>query len=214
MSGIGSNGASASGSGREWLACESCDALVRVPELREHERAECGRCGQVLGRGRPDSIRRMLALAVAALVLYAVAQGTEFMSFELQGRVQDARILTGILALFADGKWPLASLILLTAVVAPLLWTLALLYVSIPLSLRRRPPGIMPALRFCRLAQDWSMLEVFLLAVLVTYVKLVGIAGIGIGPGAWAFGPLILVLAATGASYEPRVFWNRLESLR
>ena len=214
MSGIGSNAAPASGSGREWLACESCDALVRVPELREGERAECRRCGQVLGHGRPDSIRRMLALAAAALILYVVAQSTEFMSFELEGRVQEARILTGILALFADGKWPLASLILLTAVVAPLFWILSLLYVSIPLSLRRIPPGIVPALRFTQLAQDWSMLEVFLLAVLVTYVKLVDIADIGIGPGALAFGPLIFVLAAAGSSYEPRVFWNRLESLR
>jgi paraquat-inducible protein A len=212
MSGIGSNPAPASGSAREWLACESCDALVRVPTLREGERAECRRCGQVLGRGRPDSIRRTLALAVAALILYAVAQGADFMSFELQGRAQDARILTGILALFAGGKWPLASLILLTAVVAPLFWILSLLYVSIPLSLRRHPPGIIPALRFCRLAQDWSMLEVFLLAVIVTYVKLVAIADIGIGPGALAFGPLIIVLAAAGASFDPRVFWNRLEA--
>ena len=151
---------------------------------------------------------------MAGLILYVVAQSTEFLSFALEGRVQEARILTGILALFANGKWPLASLILLTAVVAPLFWILSLLYVSIPLSLRRHPPGIIPALRFCRLAQDWSMLEVFLLAVIVTYVKLVAIADIGIGPGALAFGPLIIVLAAAGASFDPRVFWNRLEAAR
>jgi paraquat-inducible protein A len=185
-----------------------------VPELREHERADCPRCGQLLERSRPDSIRRTLALALAALLLYCVAQGAMFMSFELDGLVQETRILTGIQALFAAGKWPLASLILLTAVVAPLLWILSLLYVSIPLSLRRLPPGIVLALRFCRLAQDWSMLEVFLLAVIVTYVKMASLAHIGFGPGSWALVPLILVLTAAGSSYDARVFWQRFEAVR
>jgi paraquat-inducible protein A len=205
---------SAPGSARAWVACVSCDLLVCVPELREHERADCPRCGQLLERSRPDSIRRTLALAVGALLLYVVAQSATFMSFELDGRVQDARILTGILALFADGKAPLASLILLTAVVAPLCWILSLLYVSIPLSLRRRPPGIVLALRFCRSAQDWSMLEVFLLAVIVTYVKMASLAHIGFGPGSWALIPLILVMTAAASSYDARVFWQRFEALR
>ncbi len=213
MSGSDSQGDPA-GAERDRVACESCDLLVSVPALRRHERAACPRCGQILERARPDSVRRTLALALAALFLYAVAQNTTFMSFELEGRAQDARILTGILALFADGKWPLAALILLTAVVAPLLWILSILYISAPLSLGRLPPGIVPVLRFCSLARDWSMLEVFLLAVIVTYVKLMGVASIGVGPGARAFLPLILVLAAVGSSFSRRVFWNRLEALR
>lgn len=211
---VDAQAAAPASSGREWSACESCDLLVRIRKLRDREKAQCPRCGQVLGRGRRDSIRHTLALALAALLLYAVVQGASFMSFELDGLVQEARILTGILALFADGKWPLASLILLTAVVAPLCWILSLLYVSIPLSLRRVPPAIVPALRFCQLAQDWSMLEVFLLAIIVTYVKLVSLAHIGFGPGSWVFVPLILVLAAAGSGYDRQTFWDRLESTR
>jgi paraquat-inducible protein A len=202
------------GAAREWIACESCDLLVSIPELGERERADCPRCGQLLERSRPDSIRRTLALAAGALLLYVVAQSATFMSFELHGRMQEARMVTGVLALFAAGKWPLASLILLTAVVAPLCWILSLLYVSIPLALRRLPPGIVPALRFCRLAQEWSMLEVFLLAVIVTYVKMVSLAHIGFGPGSWVFVPLIFVLTAAGSSYDGRVFWKRLEAVR
>jgi hypothetical protein len=58
---------------REWCACESCDLLLRLPELRGRENAECPRCGQVLERSRPDSLRRTLALATASLLLYVVA---------------------------------------------------------------------------------------------------------------------------------------------
>jgi paraquat-inducible protein A len=184
--------------------------MVRLRELRGREKAQCPRCGQVLERSRPDSVQRTFALATASLLLYVVAQTTTFMSFELEGLVQDARILTGILALFVDGKWPLASLILFTAGAAPLLWILSLLYIVVPLRLGRLPLGVVHAMRFRILVKDWSMLEVFLLAVLVTYVKLVGIAEIGIGPGAWAFVALMLVSTWAGASFDPRIVWSRL----
>ena len=163
----------------------------------------------MLERTRPDSLQRTLALATASLLLYIVAQSTTFMSFEVEGLVQDARILTGIRALFSDGKWPLASLILFTGVLAPLLWILSLLYIAVPLRLGRLPRAIVPAMRFRAFVQDWSMLEVFLLAVLVTYVKLAAVAHIGIGPGAWAFGTLMLVSTWAGASFDSRLVWDR-----
>jgi paraquat-inducible protein A len=65
-------------------------------------------------------------------------------------------------------------------------------------------------MRFRALMKSWSMLEVFLLAVLVTYVKLVGIAKIGIGPGAWAFGALMLVSTWAGTSFDSRLVWDRV----
>jgi paraquat-inducible protein A len=191
----------------EWVACESCDLMVRLPELGEREEAECARCGQVLERSQPDSLRRTLALSIASLMLFVVAQTTVFMSFELDGLVQDAWILTGIQALFLDGKWPLASLILFTAVLAPLLWILSLLYIVVPLHAGKIPPKIASAMRFCTLAKNWSMLEVFLLGVLVTYVKLIGVAKLGIGPGALSFAALMFVTTLAGVSFDARLVW-------
>ncbi|MDE0887084.1 MAG: paraquat-inducible protein A [Myxococcota bacterium] len=198
----------------EWIACRSCDQLLHVPVLKTSERADCPTCGQVLSRGRPDSIQRTLALSLSAIILYGVTQSTTFMTFELQGRTQEAKIITGILELFADGKLPLASLILVTAVVAPFCWTAALLYASLPLTFKVVPPGIVSVLRWCQIAQDWSMLEVLMLAVIVTYVKLATLAHLGFGPGAMALIPLLLALTAAGDSFERAVFWRRLEQLR
>ena len=70
---------------------------------------------------------------------------------------------------------------------APLLWILSLLYIVVPLRAGRVLPGIASAMRFCTLAKNWSMLEVFLLSVLVTYIKLAGVAKLGIGPGPLSF---------------------------
>jgi paraquat-inducible protein A len=197
-----------------WIACKTCDLLLRRPVLGLRSKAHCPRCGKLLDRSRPDSLNRTLALALASLVLYVVAQASMFMSFELDGLVQEARILTGIQALFADGKWPLASLILLTAVLAPLLWNLSLIWILVPLRLGARPPAAAAVMRFCGEMANWAMLEVFLLAVLVTYSKLVAMAHVGIGPGGWAFGLLILVSAGTTASFDAEVAWDRIEAAR
>jgi len=199
------------GTGRV-VACEGCDLLTQVPVLAIGEKAQCSRCGQVLERRLADPIDRTLARASAGLVLYVVSQSTVFMTFELSGREQEVWILTGILQLFAHGKWPLAALILFTAVVAPLLWILSSLYICAPLRFGRLPPGIVTAMRLHALFETWSMLEVFLLAVLVTFAKLVSLAHIGIGPGGWSFALLMLISAWIGSTFDPNLVWERLES--
>lgn len=210
----GAEAIAAAGDRATWVACETCDWLCNVPPLGKRERAACPRCGTSIARHRPDAIANTLAIACAALVLFVGTQTANFMSFELDGRLQDARIATGIAALFRAGEWPLAALIATTAVLAPLVWIASLLYAAGPLWWDRRPPQIAGALRCCQLAQDWSMLEVLLLAVLVTYVKLVAVANVALGPGAWLFGPLILTLEAARTSFDRRAFWSRVEVLR
>lgn len=204
----------ASGRSAGWVACETCDWLCEVPSLGKREGAACPRCGTSVARQRPNSIANTFAIGCAALVLFVGVQTANFMSFELEGRLQDARIATGIVALFRSGEWPLAALIATTAVLAPLVWIASLLYAAGPLWWDRRPPQIAAALRCCQFAQDWSMLEVLLLAVLVTYVKLVAVADVGLGPGAWMFGPLILTLEGARMSFDRHVFWSRVEALR
>ena len=63
-------------------------------------------------------------------------------------------------------------------------------------------------MRFCTLAKNWSMLEVFLLGVLVTYIKLAGVAKLGIGPGALSFAALMLVSTLAGLSFDTRLVWS------
>ena len=196
-----------------WVACQTCDLLSRIPPLAESQQAECPRCGTVLLRARGSAIGDTFALGIAALILFAGVQSANFMSFGFEGRVQDARILTGIAALVADGKWLLGSLIFATAFAAPLLWVLSLLYLSGPLWFGRSPPRAAAVMRCCQFAQDWSMLEVFLLAVFVTYVKLIGVAEIGLGPGAWMLAPLIFVLAAASGTFDRGIFWSRIEGV-
>jgi paraquat-inducible protein A len=193
-----------------WVACPGCDLLQREPELADGEQARCPRCGWLLLRRRTNPIDRALGLNLAALVLLVVANVYPFLVFSLEGQSQENRIISGVIELHRAGMTLLAGLILFVSVVAPLLWIAGSLYVLIPLRLGRTPPGLGPVFRFVEAIRPWSMLEVYLLGVLVAIVKLSQLAKISLDTGCFAFGALILVLAAAASALDPRAVWSRV----
>ena len=99
----------------------------------------------------------------------------------------------------------------MTTVLGPLLLILASLYVLLGVRGRRLYPGMRRVLVAISQLQPWAMLDVFMLGVLVSFVKLTGTAEVLLGPALYAFAGLILVSAAAWYSFEPRLLWNRLE---
>jgi len=97
------------------VACEHCDWLHQERPLRAHEKALCVRCGGVLYRAWPDSLRRTHALSLAALALLVVANVYPFLSFTLEGQTSVNRIVSGVFLLWQVGYAPLALLILFSA---------------------------------------------------------------------------------------------------
>ncbi len=196
------------------VACESCDLLHRGAELERGARALCSRCGQRLYGSAVDSLERTLAFTIAAGVLLVVANAFPFLKFSLGGQDQENRILTGIVDLYQTGFQPLAALILLTTVVAPLLEIFLHLWAIIPVLLGFRFPGVAFAARASTKMAGWSMLEVYLLAVIVAVVKLAMMATVNLETGAYAFFALIAMLTAARSSLEVDVLWSRIEATR
>jgi paraquat-inducible protein A len=196
------------------VACEFCDLLHEERSLAVREKALCSRCGGILYRARPDTLRRTFALNLAALVLVLVANVYPFMSFTLEGQTQVNRIVTGVILLWKAGYPPLAALILFASVLAPVAMILSGLYIAGPLLVGRVPRHLARVTRFHRAMAPWAMLEIYLLAVLVTITKLAAMATIRADVGAYAFGALLLVSAAATAAFDPRLVWARLEVAR
>ncbi len=190
--------------------CKECGLLQRNPPLPQGGSSECVRCGCVLHRDRPDSLNRTLALTLAGLVLFAVANGFPFLSFEMQGQLTQTTLLTGIQNLYAQGKWEIAAVVGFTSVLAPGLQLALLLVVLIPLTLDRMPPWLPTLFRFVRTLTPWGMMDVFMLGILVSSVKLSEMAAIVPGTSLFAFAVLILVLAAAQASLDPDLVWSRV----
>lgn len=196
------------------VACHDCDLLQRLREVPEGATALCPRCGGVLRRRRRNSVERTLALTYAASVLFAVANAFPFLGFDMQGRETQTTLFTGVIDLWNQGVQEIAVLVAFTAVLAPLLQLSLLLYVLMPVHLGFVPWKMAPAFRLLRHVQPWSMMEVFLVGILVAVTKLQGMASVIPGLALWAFAGLIVVLAGATASLDPEAVWQRLEARR
>jgi len=151
-----------------------------------------------------------LALGFTALILFVLSNSFPLLDFGLQGHRDATFLLAGIRELHTQGSPVLAAVVAFTTLIAPLLHIGLLIYLFLPLALRRRPPGMVPALRMVQAILPWSMLEIFLLGVLVAAVKLAEQATIVAGPAAWSLGLLVIVLAAAATQIHPHRLWERV----
>lgn len=193
------------------LACTECDLLYRLQPIRPGEIARCARCGALLSRGKHNSLERTLALLLAALLLFVMANVFPLLGLKEAGMIQDTTLLSGVFELYRQQLWGVATLVLLTTEVAPLLVILGSLYVLLPLHWGRVPWQIARVFRLVRLLQPWGMLEVFMVGLLVSMVKLAKTAEILPGVALYSFAALVLVLAGSVATLDPQVVWDRVE---
>jgi paraquat-inducible protein A len=195
-------------------ACHDCDLVVEEPFVPEGDSAICPRCGALLLKRRKDSIERTLALTVAGAVLFFVANAFPFLTFEMQGQTTQTTLISGSRDLFEQGQQVVAGLVLLTTILAPLTQLGLLLYILGPLQLGRRPRGLAFAFRWVQHARNWSMMEVFLIGILVSLVKLMDMANIVPGIALWAFVLLIPILTAASSTLDPDEIWAHVEVSR
>lgn len=194
------------------LACHGCDLLTQIPPLPKHGAAYCPRCGSLLMRSKPNSIERSLALVLASIVLFAVALSFPFLAMKSGGFEQQTNLITGVYLLYLQGMEGLATVVLLTCVLFPLLQMTGLLYVLLPVYLKRRLPRAVQVFRFVQHLQPWSMMEVFMIGILVSLVKLAKLAAIIPGISLWAFALLIFTTAAQTAVLDTHRVWAALEA--
>lgn len=193
------------------IACPHCDLLQRLPNLASAASARCSRCDEELWRRRDDSLSRTLALAVAAAVLYLVANSVPMLGLTVVGREASTTVIGGALHLWQGGQETVAILVLFTAVVAPALQIFLMLAIVLGAHREPAPRWVAALLRHHRTTQTWSMIEVMMLGVLVALVKIADYATVIPGTALFMLGALIGILAAMQASFEPREVWERIE---
>lgn len=194
------------------IACHECDLLHRIENIPVGDSAKCHRCGAVMYRNRPDSLNRTLALTVAGLILFLTSNAFPFLSFRMQAQITETLLLTGVVDLYHQGMWQLSLLVLLTTILVPAIQIAGLLYVLVPLRFGHRAPKLAMVFRFITSLRPWGMMEVFLLGILVSVVKLSSMATIVPGIAIWAFGLLIPVLAAASVTLDPQIVWKQLDT--
>ena len=193
------------------VACPDCDLLNRL-DGPAAATLLCARCGAVLRRHRPNSLDRTLALVVAALLLFTLANSFPFLAMKSGGFVQETTLLSGVQELWRQGLRLLAALVFCTCVLVPAAQLTGLVTILLPLRLGRRPPpGAARILRLVQAAAPWGMMEVFMLGILVALVKLGHMATIVPGVSVFSFAALIVVMAAAFSTLDPVLVWARLD---
>lgn len=191
------------------IACPECDQLQREIALPAGETAACSRCGLALYRGSGNRLDAVLALTLAAVVLLVIANSLPIASLDLRGQHSQTTLPGAVHALYLQDMGAVALLVFITTLLAPALELAAMCYMLLPLRLGHTPPRLNLAFRLAPVAHAWGLVDVFMLGVLVSLIKLGKLATVVPGVALWSLAGLILLLTAIGASYDPREIWLR-----
>ncbi|GAA4016202.1 paraquat-inducible protein A [Actimicrobium antarcticum] len=189
------------------IACPECDQLQHEIALAPHAIALCSRCGAQLYRQTLHGLDYTLAFTLASVLFFLLANVFPLLRLELQGSSRSTTLFGAVTALASQELISVALLVLATTILVPALEMAAMLYILVPLKLGANVPGVAATFRFVQMIRPWGMVEVFMLGLLVSVVKLATSATVIPGVALWSFGALMFTLSAAAHFFNPRDLW-------
>ena len=189
-----------------YIGCHLCGQVMQAVNGPQR----CPRCKSAVHFRIPHSLSRTWALLITAMILYIPANALPIMSTRYFGQTSTDTIISGVVYFLASGDWPLALIIFLASVVIPLLKILTLIYLLISV---HRQSLIKPAerTRLYRITEfigRWSMVDVFVIAILTALVHIGVLVNIEPGWGATAFGGVVILTMLAARTFDPRLIWD------
>jgi paraquat-inducible protein A len=189
----------------------TCHICCKVADVGLHH---CPRCGADLHLRKVDSIQRTLALLITSCLLYIPANLYPIMITDQLGSSEESTILGGVILLIHHDAIPIALVIFLFSVLVPLGKLMAMFYLvwtvkrHSPVSQRQR--SVM--YQITEFIGKWSMVDVFVVAILVALVHLGGLLSIRPGFAALCFAGLVIITMIAAESFDPRLIWDEMEN--
>lgn len=194
------------------LICTECHELNR--QEADASSQTCTRCGALVHARRPNSLARTWALLITAAILYIPANVLPIMTVSTLGQGSPDTIMSGVITLMQHGMLPIAAVVFIASILVPTfkLVGIALLLYSVqchqPLSARQR----IVMYRFIEFIGRWSMLDIFVIAILVAVVNFGRIASVEANLGAVAFASVVILTMLAAVTFDPRLIWDNTES--
>jgi len=172
----------------------------------------CPRCGSHLHLRKPNSIQRTIAFMAAAAALYIPANVLPIMTVTELGDVDETTIIEGMISFWNSGAYPIAIVIFTASILIPLLKIVALVWLCAAATGRLDPsPSMLGKVYwFTELLGRWSMIDIFVVGILVALVQLGTYMSITPGPAALAFGGVVVLTMFAAMSFDPRLLWDQL----
>ncbi|WP_423395557.1 paraquat-inducible protein A [Burkholderia sp. LMG 21824] len=200
---------------REGMAnCHVCGLVQPFAVDLQGARTHCARCGVALHLRAPNSLARTWALLVAAMILYVPANLLPMMRTSSIVGSQSDTIMSGVVYFWVSGDWLLAVVVFVASILVPML-KLCVLLILVITAQRRSSWRPMQRTRLYRVVEHigrWSMLDIFVVTLTVALVHFRSLAVITAGPGALAFGSVVILTMLASLQFDPRLIWDPVET--
>lgn len=193
------------------VACPDCDLLQRIPPLPPRGKAFCVRCKRTLAVDKSQHFERNLALSIAALIFFLIANWEPLMMLSAYGRETETTILGSVIEMWKRGYEVTAVLVGFCSVLAPVLYISFMIVINFMVISPPAPWWVGVLLHWSERHHIWVMLEIMMMGILISLIKLSDIATMIPGIGMYAMGVLIGLLAYIRMSFDPAIIWDRLQ---
>lgn len=193
------------------VSCHDCHLLIEKPLSHAHR--GCPRCGAHLHPRKPNSLARTWALVCAAILFYIPANVLPMTITSALGTRQTDTIISSAIYFMQSGSWEIAMVIFIASVFIPFVKLLILIFLLLSVRFRSawRPKDRTSLYRLTELVGRWSMVDIYVVTILVALVKLGAIATIEAGPAAVYFAAVVVVTMFAAESFDPRLIWDVIE---
>jgi paraquat-inducible protein A len=191
-----------SAAARGLAVCHLCGRASPVDEQR------CPRCRTALHLRQPESLQRTWAFTIAALLLYLPANLLPILRVESITGAQSSTIISGVIQFWQQEDYPVAIIIFVASVMIPVLKIIAIVWLCYAARVGRRPRGMTRLYRVTEFVGRWSMVDVFVVAILVGVVQLGSTISIHPGAGAVSFAAVVVLTMFAAMSFDPRLIWD------
>ena len=198
---------------RARIACPSCDLLFDVTDLPDGATANCSRCGNFLTTNKSDAFERVTSACIAALVMLAVACAFPFMQFSRAGLENTMTLPQTVMELWNNNMPWLAIIVASFILIIPAVVTICMLVLSITLTRNHSPSWLRQLGSTVFHLQNWSMVEVFFVGVLVSLVKIAKMATIVLGTSFWAYAAFTVLFTLAVTNLDKFQSWQKIEAL-
>lgn len=197
------------------IACHACDLLLDVPCVEAGQRAYCPRCDHLLCSNPQNGSARALAFAISGITFVILANIFPFLAFQISGREQVITLLQSAFELYREGSEILSAFVLVFIIIGPVLVLFCLIWVLTPLLVKNKlAPGAYMLSRFVFQASPWNMVEIFLVGVLVSLVKIATHASIVLGISFWAYVGFTISFIFAMSNLDKHLFWDALDQAK
>lgn len=192
-------------------ACEECDLLVAVPVIQEGQRAECPRCGHLLTSRPRQGLERALSFALAACVFFVISLSFPFLSFSSSGLENVMTLPEASLAIYRQQDVGLAVIMFLSIIALPVALLATILALTVPLVSGWRVAWLPRVGKLLFKLSDWAMVEVFMVGVIVSLVKIAALATVTLDLSFWGYIAFVVCLTAALSGLDRMQVWQAIE---